>query len=376
MHDDVWRAIRALRATPPVRPDAADKAKRCATFRAALRQAEELADAAAAVGYTTRALPLFYAMEQAGLAIAAAKSQEPSSATSHGLKFHRDHRQRNILLGEIRSDGGLSSSRLELVAPRRPAKGAFQVAAEATGSPSLASAASLGELWAANPDLIDVPVPRQLGAWDRPIIHELGTRRVPNGDGSCSDPENAFLSTGGSVKLTAGLQGATVGDVEALLKPYPSLHDVQAFAEVPGRGGAGADFGRQSDRVYRRLQGRKGYPCVILGRRASKFLSFAEHWRQEDALFSFVEVDDRQPIDPHPSWVGYALPKVGGDSSPSPLLLWWALLLGFSSLVRYHAAAWTSALDFDKEPLAVHLHGVLDIAAERVPARLLSALTA
>jgi hypothetical protein len=135
MHDDVWREIRALRAMPPIRSDARDKDKRCATFRAALRQAEELADAAAAAGYTTRALPLFYATEQAGLAIAAARSQEASSATSHGLKFHLDYRQKNILLGEIRADGN----------------GAFQTVADATGSPAIVGAVKLGEIWAANP---------------------------------------------------------------------------------------------------------------------------------------------------------------------------------------------------------------------------------
>jgi hypothetical protein len=45
------------------------------------------------------------------------------------------------------------------------------------------------------------------------------------------------------------------------------------------------------------------------------------------------------------------------------------------ALTRYHSAAWTEPLDSDQEPLAVHLHEALDIAVERVPARLLSALT-
>jgi hypothetical protein len=292
MHDDVWREIRALRAMPPIRSDARDKDKRCATFRAALRQAEELADAAAAAGYTTRALPLFYATEQAGLAIAAARSQEASSAMSHGLKFHLDYRQKNILLGEIRADGN----------------GAFQTVADATGSPAIVGAVKLGEFWAANPDLIDVPIPRQLGAWDRPIVHELGIRPSHGGDGSYHNPEVALVSTGGSVKLTADLPGETVGEIAPLLAPYPSLHDVQAFREIPG--GGGADFGQDSDPVYRHPYRRKRMPRVILGRRVPEFLSMVEHRRLEDALFSFVEVDDRLRVEPHPNWVGYALPRL------------------------------------------------------------------
>ena len=115
---------------------------------------------------------------------------------------------------------------------------------------------------------------------------------------------------------------------------------------------------------------------MTLARRAPYYPSVADFWRLEDALFSFVEVNDRLPAELHPRWVGYALPRVAGGNSPSPLMLWWALLLGFSSLVRYHADVWTRALDFDKEPLAIHLHEVLDIAAERVPSRLLAALSA
>jgi YaaC-like Protein len=60
----------------------------------------------------------------------------------------------------------------------------------------------------------------------------------------------------------------------------------------------------------------------------------------------------------------------------SVLLLWWAVLLGLSSLARYESAAWTAAIDLDASQLAADLRTVLDIAAARVPARILDSLHA
>ena len=47
-----------------------------------------------------------------------------------------------------------------------------------------------------------------------------------------------------------------------------------------------------------------------------------------------------------------------------------------SSLARYEPDDWTAAIDFDASPLATDLRAVLDIAAERVPARILESLKA
>jgi hypothetical protein len=57
-------------------------------FGAALQQFEELMDAAASVGYAARPLPLFYAISQAGRAIAAVHADDPWELSGHGLK-HR-----------------------------------------------------------------------------------------------------------------------------------------------------------------------------------------------------------------------------------------------------------------------------------------------
>ncbi len=99
MQSDVWRDIRALRAAPIVK--AADADGRKLTFRTALRQAEELATAASAAGYATSALPLFYAVEQVGHAICAMRRDEVYPPT-HGLSFFLEHREKNILRGQVK----------------------------------------------------------------------------------------------------------------------------------------------------------------------------------------------------------------------------------------------------------------------------------
>src|SRR5215204_3931755 len=74
----------ALRAEPTGL--AARDADRKKSFRAALRQAEELAQAADVVSYAVKPIQLFYALSQAGRALAAARSPHPWVSRSHGLE--------------------------------------------------------------------------------------------------------------------------------------------------------------------------------------------------------------------------------------------------------------------------------------------------
>ncbi len=86
-------------------------------------------------------------------------------------------------------------------------------------------------------------------------------------------------------------------------------------------------------------------------------MNMAEHWLLEDSLYSLVEVNEHSLTRRGPSFVGYALPALAGGPSPRPLLLWWALLLGLSSLARYEPAVWTTAIDLDASPLAAQGQG-------------------
>lgn len=53
-------------------------------FAAALEQAEQFLKAAEVVGFATRPVQLFYAVSQAGRAIAAARAREPWRIVGHG----------------------------------------------------------------------------------------------------------------------------------------------------------------------------------------------------------------------------------------------------------------------------------------------------
>ena len=95
-----------------------------------------------------------------------------------------------------------------------------------------------------------------------------------------------------------------------------------------------------------------------------------DYWDRQDALCSLIE---RGADWPH-ELIGYALPTLAGGLPPTPLLLWWALLHGLSSLARYEPARWTAALNIDASPIAWSLERALDLAETVLPGRILDAL--
>jgi len=84
-----WRAIRNLRAAPPLSLASVLVGDRADVFHMALEQSEQLFRAAAAVERESRPLLLFYGLGQAGRALAAASealSVREWPASGHGLK--------------------------------------------------------------------------------------------------------------------------------------------------------------------------------------------------------------------------------------------------------------------------------------------------
>lgn len=353
MHSDVWRNIRALRAVPV--GEAAKDLDRAATFRAALRQAEELADAAQAAGYASSALPLFYSLEQAAQAIEVAHAPAGArAARGHGLKF---------------VPNGASSVLGAAITPS--GYGAFQAICAATGSPTLAGTTPLGALWAANPDLRSLPIPTAFGTWQRPIDQMIGVRAQLDEYGNVHDPEKIPLTTSGLIEFSVDLPATTVGEVEAALQGFPTLRQARGVIQ----GTMGPIFGEPEDQVLRGAYGTSNVRRATVGVPAPKQMTVAEYQRRQNELFSVIEVDSTYPLHPYPHLIGFALPCLGGGLAPLPLQLWWMLLLGLSSLVRYHPALWVKAIDRDFSELAVHLEAVLDLAVQRVPERLLEALS-
>jgi hypothetical protein len=71
----------------------------------------------------------------------------------------------------------------------------------------------------------------------------------------------------------------------------------------------------------------------------------------------------------------WLMPKVGdGRDDLLPVLVWW-VLQGLSLLARYEPAAWRSALDLDRSPIADGFIYLLDAALEIVPDLLYEAAT-
>ncbi|MFJ6862450.1 YaaC family protein [Streptomyces werraensis] len=103
---EAWEQLRASRWSPPGR---ADSGSRRNAYAAALEQAEQTFQAAAAVGTATRPIQVFYGLSQAGRAIAAAAVvlKGKRSGTSHPTGS--------------RPPGSTCPSRVSRSAPTRPA---------------------------------------------------------------------------------------------------------------------------------------------------------------------------------------------------------------------------------------------------------------
>jgi hypothetical protein len=176
------------------------------------------------------------------------------------------------------------------------------------------------------------------------------------------DPSATPIATGGHLAAWVDVPGRTAGDVMRTLEVYPTLRGARPLKQGP----SGAVWAEDEDEVER-----QGVPTVGLNVafEIDSQLMIDQFWARQRSMASFIEVDRSQPAWPAPHLIGYALPELGGGEAPYPLMLWWALLYGLSSLARYEPAAWTQAVDRDRSALAVPLERVLDRAAERVPER-------
>lgn len=166
------------------------------------------------------------------------------------------------------------------------------------------------------------------------------------------------------------LAGTTGRDISTALHAYPTLREAFGLAQ-----GASEPVRATSDDLVSQAFDDHGLTTTQLAVEIEQTTTAAEFWHHERALASIVEfpkgprrLNTNVPL-------GYALPWVGGGESPHPLMLWWALLLGLSSLARYEPAAWIDAINLDKSELAVSLERVLETAQVCIPERILDSLT-
>jgi hypothetical protein len=304
------------------------------TFSAALQQAEDLYDAAAAVGAYARPLPLFYAISQAGRAIAAARSSV-WPVGGHGLVEDR---------GTSEWQGG-DVLRFQVRATEK--RGVFGAVADALGVRGLTRAVELGALWAALPGLNGPDGgewPLALGVW--PETYSQTSFNLHLGA-----EHRAY------VHLRDQAPSNDVATITALLESYPAasganVEVAQTIIQTkPTPWGFGVPVRWPAPSIQLPPQGPPppAYVASFVHVRVPQYRYRREHW-----LVPFV---------------GEA-----GDELP-PLLLWWVLLFGLSLLARYEPAAWRQALDPDASTLAVPLEELLEEAMAATPALLYEALT-
>jgi hypothetical protein len=308
-------------------------------FVSALEQAEELMQAASDVGPAASPLPLFYAVSQAGRAIAAARLDDPWRLSGHGLKAPAPvDASAGLLHRVVKPDGEQTSGK------RRPS---FAGVAEATGSGQLTAELELGALWAAIPELM-APLPQpplEDPTWRRPLRVFL----------PWVDPEHRLL--------------ADMRPLELLIEGLPPDADVEALhkslGDYPTAAGASMPHvpGMRDDSIASKPSPR-GHPLPVFA------------WRDVPTNVH-VRAEHLNAIAPAYRGLGtrLLLPRAGGRDTLSPLMLWWALLFGLSSIARYDPETWIGALAVNDSELAVPIEAALDAALEALPDLILGALT-
>ncbi len=346
-----WQELRALRATPM--GHAVKNAERRAVSAAALRQSQELADAAGSAGYATKALPLFYCLGQGIRAVAAARIEDDAwRVVGHGASVE----PRRPLLGSI-------------VRPRpnerptsRDAFTAIQLIEEAD---PMTEAVTLAEIWAAIPEAPQIDLEPGLNGYPALTLHLPPFEQIRNAN-----------SAEGRLEVAAEGLSCELTDAELAveLSRYPTLaggEGARRFIEGSGRESLYVTSHPQPtyDKQGRILDLSLGRPWI----EHAPVLTWALDGTGEETRLARFEQVAPLEIERRPD-ARMAFPTLGGSDSPGYVSLWWALLLGLSTLVRYEPALWTEAIDPDTSKIAVPLEQACDRADWLVPRVVLLAL--
>lgn len=337
-----WQSIRILRAKPPGLVDG----ERLGVFVSALEQSEQLFRAAESVGPAARPLPLFYALSQAGRAIAAARLVDRWRLSGHGLSA-LPSTESNILRRPIAAKAKAEGRR-----------DSFAGVAAATGSEAFNGTVELGRVWAAIPDFIEPmhQMPDLDPEWRRPLRAFLVDES--HGDGSINPLRQP---------LQLLLDGLTPGasDVVGLLdelKQYPSAGEPGGLTGVGGYHPPGLIRTADDPQPIMTTLAPNGRLCPWF------IWSQVGYW--EGAACPALE--EIAPVYRNGSRI--LLPALAGRLL-SPLMLWWVLLFGLSSVARYDPEVWVAALDVNISEQAVPIEAALDVALEALPELILDALT-
>jgi hypothetical protein len=304
-----WRGVRTLRAAPYGESRHDDE--RRAVFLAALEQAEELAEAARAVAPPSKPLLLFYALSQAGRAIAADVLQAPGwRIMGHGASPKHSAGGKHAVDRVLDSTVGIDQKE----------SGAFRVVSATLGSQVPGGAMKIADLWSSLPELGG---PAWLAGLER---RSLRLQSDSTGAGDALE------------RLRAGLTQARVDldgdqDLASTLDTYPSA--------------AGYEIRTVAYRMGPKVQ-------VVV-------------WPQQDAPLGFRRLDE-VGVSLGERGTYYLRPPVSIDgTTPVPLMTWWAILLALSSLARYEPEVWVAALDVNTSRIATALEALMEVAEARIP---------
>ena len=320
MSRDNWglNVVRFTRADPPGR--AASEPGRRAAYGASLQQFDELLRAAAVAGHASRPLPLFYALSQAGRALAAAYG-DSWMVGSHGLAEDRSVSGEDLLLRRVKRVSGTND--------------AVSALCEALQAPdpygSAGQAIEIGAAWAALPQF-NTFLPRWEERW-RPALR-ADNKGVP----SLSEPPQHLMGLRVISQAPHGLD-----DLPA--SAYPSLPPGFTFESAAHRQVGLDDSELRLGDV--RWEAHEDTPSVF------------------DLTYSPLGALDR--------WLLPAAP--GSDAAFVPLTAWWVLLFGLSIFARYHPGLWSATLNLDASEYAVPLGMLLDDALETLPRLIAEALS-
>jgi hypothetical protein len=302
--------VQALRADPPA---LAKTGKRRKTFGYSLQQFAELLTASSRSEASSSPITLFYALSQAGRAIAAAGCRGPGTRYEfhgHGLKITAA-----ATVGET------------VVRPELNGSDAFSVVADSTQSATLDSEVTVSELWGSLPQFQPAP---GLGDASPPV-------RLLEADPMAGLGKRHHAA---ALRLTAADDARGLANV---LIDYPlatgsELCGGPILSTTPG----------YTDKIY-----------VVQWLAAGRPVPLAE---VHETFFGDETF--------------YLRPRLGQQQElPSILMTTWALLLALSSVARYQPVMWSQALDLDSSAIAIPLRYTISRLQMTIPRLVLHALS-
>lgn len=297
---------------------------------AALEQAEELSRAAADIGPAARPLLLFYALSQAGRAIAAVHIKDGWETSSHGLRWPG-------------AAGGEPITE-RCVEPDPGRKGLFGRISTALGSEPLTKPVKLGAVWSALPELALPALPTRKSEWRVPLY--LYPTSDADADSRLRGSQLTFLVVGLRDLRTPE---AVIGE----LAHYPSGQDGRPQC-LPGGDGP--------------------MPIVEYSQAANAYAPRVV-WHADDATVAALDAKFDEIAPPYQGTLQRALiPRLPNGDYLHPLALWWLVLFGLSNIARYEPDVWVRTLDVDQNALAVPVESAMEEALDSIPHLVLEAI--